>query len=230
MLNTNRVFCLTKVSNKDLQCFTKQSHSFSCALFKASSTHPSLHVSEELFIHIKALAVRLHIEQAQMRSYFCISNASGVFEVSETEESAIFGTLCGKIVIDRIDLHMKMFQQKCHALICCSVSQKMFTYSCYISIVHDSGKLWTFASRAKMDESHKIMHGSQLASKTRSKKKWFCIKSEAYFRTIKMFCFVTLFTWASSTFSLPILITAMCALSYFSVFFFVFYSLSQYLF
>lgn len=141
MLNTNRVFCLTKVSNKDLQCFSKQSHSFSCALCKASSTHPSLHASEELFIHIKALAVRLHIEQAQMRSYFCISNASVVFEVSETEQAAIFGTLCGKVVIDRIDLHMKMFHQKCHGLICCSVSQNMFTYSCYISIVHVSGKL-----------------------------------------------------------------------------------------
>lgn len=164
-----------------MQCFPKLSHSFSRALFKASSTHPSLHASQELFIHIKALAVRLHIEQAQMRSYFCISNVSGVFEVSETEQASIFGTLCGKIVIDRINLHMKMFHQKCHALICCSASQNMFTYSCYISIMHHSGKLWTFASLAKMDESHKIMHGSQLASKTRSKKKWFCIKKWGLF-------------------------------------------------
>lgn len=116
ILNANRGFCLTKVSNKDFQCFSKLSHSFPPALFKASGSHPSRHVSEELFIHIKALAVRLHTEQAQMRSFskhgglpshkleevlFCVSNASAVFEVSETEKSAIFRTLCGKIVTDR---------------------------------------------------------------------------------------------------------------------------------
>lgn len=116
ILNTNSVFCTTKVSNKDFLYCSKLSHSFPLALFKASSSHPSPHVSEELFIHIKALAVRLHTEQAQMKSYskhgglpchkldevlFCVSNASGIFEMSETEQSAIFGTLCGKIVTDR---------------------------------------------------------------------------------------------------------------------------------
>lgn len=74
-------------------------------------------MSEELFIHIKALSVRLHTEQAQMRSYsrhgglsshkleevlFCVSNASAVYnDVSEMDQSAIFGIICGKIVTDR---------------------------------------------------------------------------------------------------------------------------------
>jgi len=57
-------------------------------------------VSEELSIHIKALAVRLHIEQAQMRSYselvFCISDA---FAVSDTEQAAILGCFVGRFTI-----------------------------------------------------------------------------------------------------------------------------------
>ncbi len=74
------------------------------------------------------------------------------------------------------DLHMKMFQQKRHALICCRVIRlpKCVTYSCFISIVHvgknHSGKLWRFANLTEIDRFHKNkknMSESQLQDQKR---------------------------------------------------------------
>lgn len=191
ILNTNSVFCTTKVSNKDFLCCSKLSHSFPLALFKASRSHPSRHVSEELFIHIKALAVRLHTEQAQMKSYskrgglhchkldevifLCFKRIWHIWDVRNGAICYFWDTLWEDS--DRQEhlclgnLHMKMFQQQHHALICCGVIRlpKFVPYSCFISIAHveknHSGKLWRFANLAKMGKSHKNMSESQLAPK-----------------------------------------------------------------
>ncbi len=154
-MNTNRGFYSTKVSKKDFQCFSKLSHSFPPALFTASGSLPSRHVSEELFIHIKALSVRLYTEQAQMRSYsrhgglsshkleevlFCVSNASAVYEVSETDQSAILGIICWKIVTDRSVCVWTIYIWKRFDLFQSIRLPKCVTYSCFISIVHVGGK------------------------------------------------------------------------------------------
>lgn len=60
-------------------------------------------VSKKLFIHIKALAVRLLIEQVQMRSTGGLWRCSFIFQTHLLHlrcqtPSAIFGTLCGKML------------------------------------------------------------------------------------------------------------------------------------